>query len=57
MYSFLKIFIVVVLALAPAIVGSCNPKVAEVPRAVPFLALFGIIVFIFGRAVRYHLGY
>jgi hypothetical protein len=45
-------------ALFAAIIGSCDPKVAEVPGAVPFLALFGIVVFIFGRAVRYHfLGY
>jgi len=37
-----------------AILGSSDPKVAEVPGTVPFLAFFGIAVFIFGRAVRYH---
>jgi len=41
-------------ALFAAIIGSCDPKTAEVPGAVPFLAFFGIAVFIFGRAVRYH---
>lgn len=36
-----------------AIIGSNDPKVAQVPWAALFLALFGIAVFIFGRAVRY----
>jgi hypothetical protein len=40
--------------LFAAIIGSSDPKVAEVPWAAPFLALFGVAVFIFGRAVRYH---
>jgi hypothetical protein len=36
-----------------AVVGNNNPKVAEVPGAALFLALFGVAVFIFGRVVRY----
>jgi len=45
-------------ALFVAIIGSRDPKVAEVPGSVLFLALFGIVVFLVGRAVRYHfLGY
>jgi hypothetical protein len=37
-----------------AITGSSDPKVAQVPRATLFLVLFGLAVFMFGRAVRYH---
>jgi hypothetical protein len=37
-----------------AIIRSGDPKVAEVSWGALFLALFGIAVFIFGRAVRYH---
>ena len=37
-----------------AIIGVGDPKVVQVPWAASFLTLFGIGVFIFGRAVRYH---
>ena len=36
-----------------AIIGSSDPKVAKVPSATLFLVLFGIAVFILGRAVKY----
>jgi hypothetical protein len=36
-----------------AILGSGDPKVAKVPSATLFLVLFGIAVFVFGRAVKY----
>ena len=41
-------------ALYVAIIGSNDPKVAQVSWTAFFLTLFGIAVFIFGRAVRYH---
>jgi hypothetical protein len=41
-------------ALFLAIMGSNNPEVGQVPWAVMFLVLFGVAVFIFGRAVRYY---
>ena len=37
-----------------AIIGSNDPKVAEIPWAATVLALFGLAVFTFGRVVRFH---
>jgi hypothetical protein len=36
-----------------AIIGSNDPKVAEIPWTALFLALFGLAVFTFGHVVRY----
>jgi hypothetical protein len=40
-------------ALFAAVVDTSDPRKAEVPPGVPYLAALGIIIFLAGRALRY----
>jgi hypothetical protein len=46
--------IAVFAAFFAAVIGSSDPKIAEVPPGAVRLALFGVIIFVGGRAIRYH---
>jgi len=41
-------------ALFAAVIGSSDPKIAEVPPGAVRLVLVGVIIFLGGRAIRYH---
>jgi len=41
-------------ALFATVLGSSNPKIAEVPSNAPYLAFFGVVIFLVGRVLRYH---
>jgi len=41
-------------ALFAAVVGSSDPKIAEVPPNAAYLACFGVLIFLVGRALRHH---
>ena len=53
--SFTTAFAVIAVfaALFVAVVDTTDPRKSEVPPSVPYLSVLGIIVFLFGRVIRY----